>query len=551
MKKIFTVCIAAGFFFSITAVPTHAESISIDAISHQRIIIHEGDSRFLHYFELTGTGLDFLEEYVDAWDHPVIQLSDSSPISIESSADGTYALVEMRMNPNHFQEKKNYSFVVYKANGDVKYTSTEKVRIFKPYSDTVKVRGFSQRVISMTKKKPFLKEITITGPDIVDLYNSYENPSIKIGKSRAVEVGGSGDELNVTFKLNPKHFRKKNKWPIRFFQDGELVGKSKVVYTVNPWWKKYESRKTRKFVNGTNKTTASKRNVGLNVHWALDQADSDDNQLFKNKLNESNTKWVREHISYSEFMGEDSSAWIQRYDRIFRRYKKDKRRVVVMLAYGEDGANTPPSEEEWAAFTKKVVKRYRNHVDAWEIWNEPDIAKFMDPPYVDELVPLLRTSYPIIKQYAPKSIVLNGPIGNIRTTAYLEELLAKGGAYFDEVSVHAYYCYEHIRDGSVTALQQDFQDVLSVIPADKRAKGVWVTELGCTESRDGVDEAFQKKHLQEATEALLATGEVNVVMLYNIRNREKDTEFERGFGLMDGDGNEKEAWGWYSSLPRR
>lgn len=553
MKKLLTFFFAVGtvFLFSAAPAPTEAASISIDSIDYQRIIMREGDGRSLHFFTLTGSGLDFLEENFNAWDHSVIQLSEAQALSVDANDEGTLAYVEMRLNPIHFQEKKYYPFVVYKANGDVKYTSDEKVRILKPDSDQVKVKGFSQRVISMTKKKPFEKEITIKGPDIVDLYNSYNNPSIKIAKSRAIATGGSGDDLNVTFKINPKHFKKKNKWPVRFYQDGELVGKSKVLYTVNPWWKKYENRKTRKFINGTNKTTATKRNVGLNVHWALDQADSNDNKLFKSKLNESNTKWVREHISYSEFMGEDSSTWIQQYDRIFRRYKKDKRRVVVMLAYGEDGANKPPSEEDWAAFTKKVVKRYKNHVDAWEIWNEPDLAEFLDPPYVDELVPLLRTSYPIIKKHAPKSIVLNGPIGNIRTTAYIEELLAKGGAYFDELSIHAYYCGEHLRDGNLSALQQDFQNVLSVLPSDKRSKGVWVTELGCTESRDNVDEAMQKRHIQEATEALLATGEVNVVMLYNIRNRENDTDFERGFGLMDGEGNEKEAWDWYKNLPRR
>ena len=259
--------------------------------------------------------------------------------------------------------------------------------------------------------------------------------------------------------------------------------------------------------------------------------------------------WVR--IEYKDCTkNSPAQESVDVYRGVLSEYKNAGIKTLVILDY-----MTYPGAfndlEGFAERTAYINGELGSLIDAYEIWNEPDIDKFLSPPSAAALAPLLKVAYPIIKKNAPDSTVLNGPIGNIRTTAFVKDLYAQAGDYFDELSVHAYYCDEYVRDGNVSVLVSDFNDIANARPLNKRSGKIWITELGCSMESSSVDETVQKNHNAVATQALLATGKVRLIQLYTIINRPDQNEHEANFGLLYDDGREKQSWQWYEALPSK
>ena len=346
------------------------------------------------------------------------------------------------------------------------------------------IHAISTDFIAMTSKLSFDKTIALHGENLDTLL--FDGLTIKLGPETAREVSGNSTAVNATFSLTPKEFKHNTDYYVSVYDGDQLVFTvDQPAHVSNPLFARYKKTRPRKFFRNTpRKRKPTKRNVGLNVHTALGATTQADNELFQRKLANTNTLWVREHISFAEVMGPNGRGWLERYDEVMRDYKQQGKRVVVMLAYGDDTPGrdrfVPPTKSQWRRFVRRVVKRYRNMVDAWEVWNEPDSPSYMHPNTVKALAPLMRTAYPILKHYDPNSIVLNGPIGDITNTDFVKQLYKKAGRYFDELSVHLYYCDEYVHNGNNGKLWEDWAALELAIPEHRRRQKVWVTELGCS-----------------------------------------------------------------------
>lgn len=560
-KGVATICFASMvFLFS----PVFHHGViaggtpKITGVSATRLTVPSvNDGKLIASILLYGENLLYLLDNAEQKNPPVIKLGPGNPKSISSwGATDSQIEVTFRIYLDDIDwENRFLKLRIYDTDGSVIQTYEEEIEIYDPEQVIPEVESVDPSFVSMTSKTDFLKSITVFGSGLQWLINRGDaQGAARLGPAQSISVEGNDDNADITFLMKSTAFKKEKKfYRIRIFNDGQVIAKSGRIRLFNPYRLKYSSRKTRDFINGSNLTSANKRTVGLNVQMALGASYAELEALYRSKLKESDTKWVREHISYAEVMGDDGRNWTEKYDKVFTFYKKQDIRVVAMLAYGESGsASTPPDTDQWRTFVQKVSRRYRNHVDAWEVWNEPDIAKFLSPNTVDALKPLMQVSYPVLKKNAPDSVVLNGPVGNIRTTAFVKDLYAKAGDYFDELSVHAYYCDEFLRDGNMNALKEDFNDIANARPANKRNGKIWVTELGCSMGTAGVDETVQKQYNQRATEALLQTGTVSTVLLYTIIDRHDQGVYEDNFGLLYEDpGQEKQSWQWYEQLPAK
>lgn len=500
-----------------------------------------------------GTNLDYAVDNQDQKNPSVIQLGPFKPKSMYLERGERTALdVTFRIPLDDVDESDPYYRVtIYAANGTALATSEQEVQIYNPDTVVPTIDSISQTFVSMTSQTPFQKTITLNGNGLEWAVNhGYIKGTARLGRAKSIAIEGNDDSADITFLLNPNKFnRKKKYYRIRIYRDNEVIATSPRIQVFNPYRLKTTSRHTLEYLNSIDNTTTSKQTVGLNVQLGLGADTTEKQTLYKQKLEESNTVWAREHLSYGNIMGPNGRLWLEKYDEVMVYYKQKNMRVVAMLAYGADGSEqSAPSTENWAAFVQKVSHRYRNHVDAWEIWNEPDLAKFLSPNTADALAPLLKTAYPIIKAEAPDSIVLNGPIGNIRTTTFVRDLYEQAGEYFDELSVHAYYCDEYRDDGNMNALIDDLNAVAAARPARYRNGKIWLTEVGCSMGTSGVDETVQLNYNRTAAEQLLATGKVRIVQLYTIINRPDQNDYEENFGLLYDDGSEKLAWQWYEGL---
>lgn len=116
--------------------------------------------------------------------------------------------------------------------------------------------------------------------------------------------------------------------------------------------------------------------------------------------------------------------------------------------YTGTGAFLPKNWDDWENYVAKVVSHYRGIIDAWEIWNEGNLADWLKPPpnqtRAEAYVELLKHTTPIVRRENPEATVVGlctaGPLMEGSTAKkFADEVISLGGLdLMDEVSFHHY-----------------------------------------------------------------------------------------------------------------
>jgi len=143
-------------------------------------------------------------------------------------------------------------------------------------------------------------------------------------------------------------------------------------------------------------------------------------------------------------------------DRIVKAIKDADLKVVARLdghagwsrAQGIFPDDGPPDRmSDWTDFVAALASRYKGRIDAYEVWNEPNLAREWGrrPPNAAEYVAFLKASYDAIKRADPQALVITAglsPTTDISANArsdvlYLREMYAAGArGAFDMLGVH-------------------------------------------------------------------------------------------------------------------
>ena len=145
---------------------------------------------------------------------------------------------------------------------------------------------------------------------------------------------------------------------------------------------------------------------------------------------------------------------------------------------------------DWKNAVRTIVTRYRNDVECWGIWNEPDFSAFWkgtrDEYFTRILRPALRTIREVGTHYGMKIRVCGLDLAYpSNLAAWLDTMVALGmnpQTDLDVITQHAYR-----KDGTA---QQVVQDFLSTVRPTLSARGlrdkpVWLTESGWDRNRRG------------------------------------------------------------------
>ncbi len=223
-----------------------------------------------------------------------------------------------------------------------------------------------------------------------------------------------------------------------------------------------------------------------------------------------------------------------------------------------DSHSRPSNPDTYAAFVATVVTRYRDHMNLWEVWNEPNIVGFFKPsPDVAAYSALLRAAYPKIKQLQPGSTVLSGGLApaadngvNIDPTTYLSELYRLGAnAYFDAFNLHPYTYPALPNDPSTagwnTAMKLwPMRDIM--IAGGDSAKQIWLTEFGAPTgtAANAVSEQTQSETIGIIMDAVLGNSWIGPAFVYSVRDAGTNAaDPEQNFGLLRRDFSPKLAYG--------
>jgi hypothetical protein len=160
----------------------------------------------------------------------------------------------------------------------------------------------------------------------------------------------------------------------------------------------------------------------------------------------------------------------------------------------------------YSDFLAAAVRRYRDYVRRWEIWNEPNLAAFWrprpDPAAYREVYEILRAT---ILRVDPKAEVAVGGLTGLTATsapsisglAFLRHLTGTG-VPIDSVAIHPYTTDEHPPDLDIPG-ENNFSDIARVrdhLVAEGERASIWVTEWGWSSSVVG--EPLQAQYVERS-----------------------------------------------------
>jgi len=198
--------------------------------------------------------------------------------------------------------------------------------------------------------------------------------------------------------------------------------------------------------------------------------------------------WVKQHVGWREVEGMAKGHYDWRFtDRIVADAEKLGLDLLFRLdrqplwALPPDGSQRGPIEDpqDFGDFCRAIADRYQGRVRAYQVWNEPNLAREWQhqPPDPLGYVKLLRACYIGVKTADPDALVISAglsPTGSGHPEAmpdidYLVAMYEAGAApYFDLLGVHApgflyppeispdevaerhdghrFFCFRHVED---------------------------------------------------------------------------------------------------------
>lgn len=175
------------------------------------------------------------------------------------------------------------------------------------------------------------------------------------------------------------------------------------------------------------------------------------------RLGRLGVTWLRQPIPWAEVEPQPGVYVWEPWDRLVRAAASRGFRLILVLdtspAWARRESDTPfaPPEDarHLAAFAAAVARRYGPLVDAYQVWDEPNVRPHWGNALADPAgyADLLREVTPVIRAVDPGAVILtaglapNGEPGgfNMSEVRYLRGLYQAGAApYFDVVAVKAY-----------------------------------------------------------------------------------------------------------------
>lgn len=280
---------------------------------------------------------------------------------------------------------------------------------------------------------------------------------------------------------------------------------------------------------------------GVNSHSATRYPNFDSLDVPADVLAQAETGWVREDFQFHRMQPQPGQYDWGFHDEMVDQMTARGINIIGVLNGPTPGWATlgnpandfyPPNPQQFAEFAGAVVARYKDRVRYWEVWNEPDNARYWKPaPNAAAYATLLKAVYPAIKAADPRAQVLAAGLVSPEPATSFLQTLADNGAWgaFDIISIHPYTDPRSPEEGQIAVA-----GVGQVRALAERlgAKPIWATEYGWSTGpgdRGGnlVDAQTQANYLVRGAVLLRAAG-VERVLWYNL----KDTAPDAGLGLL-------------------
>lgn len=237
---------------------------------------------------------------------------------------------------------------------------------------------------------------------------------------------------------------------------------------------------------------------------------------------DAGVKWSREEFQWHRTEPRPGRYDWTFYDRMVETARRNGIQIYGLLAYWSRWAKayTEDGLDAYARWAEAVVRRYKDRIHHWEVWNEPNIFFWQGPR--DMYADLLKKAYRAIKRADPTAKVLGLSTAGI-DIPFIKRMLALN-APFDVLTIHPYRSHLD-EDGFMTELRQVKELV------DNRP--VWITEMGWPTQLGGRTESDQARLLARSYLSAVCSGAVDNMSWYDFREDGVDPLYnEHHFGIV-------------------
>lgn len=209
-------------------------------------------------------------------------------------------------------------------------------------------------------------------------------------------------------------------------------------------------------------------------------------------MKEAGIGWVRMDFLWEDIEPQPNKLNFDKYDKIVDLLTKNNIKILGLLNYCATWAsscgkwNSPPAHNKlFVKYACLVVKRYKDQIKYWEIWNEPDSHIYWQPQDgLKRYCLLLKDVYLALKKADPQCNILNG--GFAKGAASVNNLYDnKAKDYFDILNLHIFE--SPLNPGAVKRISAYPKLVYKIMKRNQdENKKIWVTEIGCPGVRRGL-----------------------------------------------------------------
>jgi hypothetical protein len=204
------------------------------------------------------------------------------------------------------------------------------------------------------------------------------------------------------------------------------------------------------------RTTLDSPEYGIQAHlWWYEEIAERDLEL----IHDAGFEWVKQNVGWRDIEGIKKGRYDWYFtDRIVDQieqfdlkviFRVDSEPVWTVPPRGDSTGNGPPEDpQDLGDFCHALANRYQGRVEAYQVWNEPNLAREWGghPPDPAFYIEMLEACYVGIKSADPDALVVSAglsPTGTglpqaVPDTIYLKEMYEAGASpYFDLLGVNA------------------------------------------------------------------------------------------------------------------
>lgn len=318
--------------------------------------------------------------------------------------------------------------------------------------------------------------------------------------------------------------------------------------------------------------------LGLQFHGTWTHYDASERDEVLDRIERSGARWVRLDVGWAMLQprpGALDEDWaVPLLDEVMDQLRERDLKVLVMFWLTPTWASSEPDEftaqytspddpADYAAALGRVAQRWGDVVDAYEVWNEPNLEVFYHGTDPETYADLLCATYPVVRREDPDARVVFGGL-MYNDDDWLQRAYDAGaGGCFDVMSVHSYQAPADappsvVDDGEVWNLR-NLDEVRDTMVENGDRLPVWITEFGWsvhgndseTEPwRRGVDEPTQARYAAEALTLLAKEFPyVKAAFWYKDAINDESTDLhQEGYAMLDEERRPREVWHVFRDL---